>query len=162
MNNTKLKYCLYLGLTIAWMAFIFLQSAFPADLSSQESGVIVDFLVRWLSADPDGTVFAVRKTAHFLEYLVLGFFTAQTLWYRMKKRSAEPTGDAPANRKDGLGILPAWLLGTLYAMTDELHQLTVPGRSGEARDVFIDSLGVLAGAALVLLINRKKNQHMRH
>jgi VanZ family protein len=43
----------------------------------------------------------------------------------------------------------AWLIATLYAVSDEYHQTFVPGRSGLVSDVIIDSLGALA-ALLVL------------
>ena len=42
----------------------------------------------------------------------------------------------------------AWVVGTLYAASDEIHQLFVPGRSGQLRDVFLDSAGVAAGILL--------------
>ena len=42
----------------------------------------------------------------------------------------------------------AWVVGTLYAASDEIHQLFVPGRSGQLRDVLLDSDGVAAGILL--------------
>ena len=39
----------------------------------------------------------------------------------------------------------AFALGTLYAVTDELHQMFVPGRMGRPLDVAIDALGVACG-----------------
>jgi VanZ family protein len=46
----------------------------------------------------------------------------------------------------------AWLLAVLlagaYALTDEWHQTTVPGRQGSFRDVGIDMLGIVTGYAL--------------
>ena len=128
------------------MAFIFLQSALPADLSSQESGVIVDLIMRFLeSILPVGreeVVFAVRKGAHFTEYLILGAVLAQAVkeWNSESKVSAAG------------GALTAWLIGTAYAVTDEFHQSFVPGRSCELRDVVIDSCGVLTGVLLATLV----------
>lgn len=49
-------------------------------------------------------------------------------------------------------ILYSQLFGTVYAITDEIHQLFIPGRSGEIRDVCIDSLGVLTGIIFMLMI----------
>ena len=42
-----------------------------------------------------------------------------------------------------------------------MHQLFVPGRSGMARDVLIDSLGALCGIGIYYLVNRifKKNKN---
>ena len=46
----------------------------------------------------------------------------------------------------------AWVVGTLYAASDEIHQLFVPGRSGQLRDVLLDSAGVAAGILLAWMI----------
>ena len=52
---------------------------------------------------------------------------------------------------------------TEYAMTDEFHQLFVPGRSGQVRDVLLDSCGAAVGVLLVLfvtwLIRRSGKKH---
>ena len=40
----------------------------------------------------------------------------------------------------------------LYASSDEIHQLFVPGRSGEVRDVMIDFSGAALGIALSTLV----------
>jgi VanZ family protein len=42
----------------------------------------------------------------------------------------------------------------LYAASDEFHQLFVPGRSGEVKDVLIDSAGAVTGALLFYLALR--------
>lgn len=46
------------------------------------------------------------------------------------------------------------MLGTFYAITDEIHQCYILGRSGEIRDVLIDSAGVLTGILLNLIVRR--------
>ena len=43
----------------------------------------------------------------------------------------------------------------LYAISDEVHQLFVPGRSGQFKDVFLDSGGAIVGAALYRLFVRR-------
>ena len=42
----------------------------------------------------------------------------------------------------------AFVLGALYAVTDELHQVFVPGRMGSPLDVAIDVVGVAGGVLL--------------
>ena len=37
----------------------------------------------------------------------------------------------------------------LYACTDEFHQLFIPGRSGEFRDVMVDTCGGIIGLILI-------------
>ena len=172
----------------AIMVFIFVQSALPADLSSEESGVIVDWIMRAmediLPFGRETVVFAVRKGAHFTEYLILGAVLVPAVKeWRAASRLSEsnsstsselpdagarmpeaafglfPTGGAP---ETAFGLLTisrapvAWLIGTAYAMTDEFHQAFVPGRSCEFRDMVIDSCGVLTGVLAANLAGRIK------
>ena len=105
------------------MAFIFIQSALPGELSSNESNFIVQFLVAVFDVNPGSVGFAVRKCAHFTEYLVLGMST-MLLFGEVR-----------------LSGLIAWAVGAGYAVTDEFHQLFVAGRSCEVRDMCIDAAG---------------------
>jgi VanZ family protein len=68
----------------------------------------------------------LRKIAHAAEYAVLGALLVRA------------TGRA------GL----AFALGTLYAMSDEVHQAFVAGRHGSPLDVVIDAVGVAVGIVL--------------
>ena len=126
----------------------------------------------------------VRKTAHAAEYAVLGFLAAGacagTAGSAGTSRSsgmagssgvaesagtaessgvAERTGNG-ARRKFRKEMFLPWLIAALYAASDEIHQLFVPGRSGQLSDVILDSAGALAGvAAFTVLcwpINRRK------
>lgn len=140
----------HLFLTILIMLFIFCQSALPAELSQQESGIVVRFLAGITGLEEGLVSFVVRKGAHFLEYLVLGislFWTVRDLRMRYGR-----VPDGPA----GMAILAPWAVGALYAVTDEVHQYFVPGRSCELRDVLIDACGVAAGVAIVWWRGRKK------
>jgi len=76
----------------------------------------------------------VRKIAHAVEFGVLG-----VLFLR-------------ATRRPGL----AFVLGTLYAVSDEVHQSFVPGRMGSAVDVAIDMIGVLAGIVVWQLVRARR------
>ena len=89
-------------------------------------------LIFALSSIPDlgtglgGWDLTLRKLAHAAEYAVLG---------------------ALLMRATGRGGL-ALTVGTLYAVSDELHQMLVPGRMGSPVDVAIDALGVACGVVL--------------
>ena len=87
--------------------------------------------------------FAVRKTAHFLEYTLLGMLLTLLL-------------DSYRARWHWL----SWAGCTLYAATDEIHQLFVAGRTGKWQDVLLDSSGALAGLLLAMfmlwLIRRRR------
>ena len=85
------------------------------------------------------TQHVVRKMAHFCEYMLEGFL----LMLCMRVYSRHPLGH----------ITVPMLGGVLTALTDETIQLYSPGRSSQVTDVWLDSVGVLAGilAALVLM-----------
>lgn len=74
----------------------------------------------------------IRKGAHFTEFALLGFFIRRLLHFYSLNRP----------------LFLSWLLSTLYACTDEIHQLSVGGRSGMWQDVLIDSAGALFGVFL--------------
>jgi len=46
------------------------------------------------------------------------------------------------------------LFGILYAITDEIHQLFVPGRTSSPLDVGIDSLGIVTGIVIFLIVTK--------
>ena len=43
-----------------------------------------------------------------------------------------------------------------YSITDEIHQIFVSGRSGEIRDIIVDTCGSTVGILLNIIINRKR------
>jgi VanZ family protein len=49
------------------------------------------------------------------------------------------------------GFTAPFFTGVLYAVSDEIHQLFVPGRAGQIRDVLIDACGVFVG---IIIANR--------
>ena len=130
------------------MIFIFVQSAFPADLSSRESGLIVSLVRHFWDADPETITYAVRKCAHFIEYSALGWSLLLPV----------------TNRFGRCGGLYAWVFGSLYAVTDEIHQIFVEGRSCELGDILLDSAGVLTGLliAFALSMIRAGKQNHKH
>ena len=77
----------------------------------------------------------VRKLAHFTEYLILS-----VLLYRALR-----AGRRWNLRAAGL----AFTLAGIYAMSDELHQWFVPGRTAAASDCLIDMSGAVAGQGIL-------------
>ena len=75
----------------------------------------------------DKYVVLVRKSAHFTIYLILGLLI---LSFIREFRVV-----------DYRAVLLSVFLTFLYACSDEVHQLFVPGRSGEFLDVLLDSVG---------------------
>lgn len=79
--------------------------------------------------------FLVRKSAHFLIYLLLGGLCMFTFCVKSETK-----------RKAGLFSLSYCVI---YAALDELHQFFVPGRAARFLDVGIDTAGALSGILLV-------------
>ena len=53
-------------------------------------------------------------------------------------------------------ILPlAVAMAFIYGVTDEIHQLFVPGRSCDAADLVFDGVGAIFGAWLAVVVARK-------
>ena len=44
------------------------------------------------------------------------------------------------------------IIGVIYASTDEIHQAFIPGRGPQITDVMLDSLGVLTGIFISMLL----------
>lgn len=130
-------------LSLVWMGIIFLFSAQPAVESTKLSTGTVDLTLSYFSEIPllhdleeKGILeFAVRKLAHMAEYGILAIFLGITIYYseRYYKRWQWKTGS----------------LCCLYACSDEFHQLFVPGRSGQIRDVVIDTFGVFCSVLIL-------------
>lgn len=132
-----------------WMLLIIWFSAQPAVESKGLSQMVVQALVDLLttllpvaqSAKEQQLLVLhlhgfVRKVAHGVNYFVLGCLAYQA--FRLHSRSRNKTWLVAA----------AMLFCTVFAVLDELHQVYVPGRSGELRDVLIDSGSALAGILL--------------
>lgn len=86
--------------------------------------------------------FIVRKTAHFTIYLVLGLLVSLVLIGK--------------NLNIKQIIIYGVLICMAYSITDEIHQIFVSGRSGEIRDIIVDTCGSTVGILLNIIINRKR------
>lgn len=136
-------------LTVCWMMVIFWFSAAPAPESSEMSYTVGIQIGKIAVADFDAWTtekqnafaekieYPIRKMAHATEYAILGMLVS---------------GTAYAYGVCGKKVVRyAWILATIYAATDEFHQLFVPGRSGQFRDVLLDSTGAAVG---ILILRR--------
>ena len=73
----------------------------------------------------------IRKLAHMTEYMIFSLTVAFPLMFYCK------------DKKKIQWI--TFIYCTLYAGLDEIHQLFVPERSGQIRDVLIDAIGIGIG-----------------
>ncbi len=146
-----------LAATLGWMVLIFSFSA----QSGEESGGLSALLAQPLtqlairlkgSVTPEAQARLyvqidgiIRSIAHFTEYAVLGVLLALMT-------SFLPGGGA---------WLP-WLIGAVYACTDEWHQAYSPGRVCDPKDVLIDACGVLCGVLVFKAIAHWRKKHVHH
>ena len=80
----------------------------------------------------------VRKLAHFSIYTLVGIFTMGFL--------------CTYNIKNMVKIYISLITGIIYAFSDEIHQAFIAGRSSQLTDVLIDSMGVVFGIVIVLIV----------
>jgi VanZ family protein len=135
MKTNKLIAAILLSLVIAVAAIIFILSSQTGDVSNDVSQGVTDDFLSFVDGDkqPGFSLHRlIRKCAHMAEYAALSFllYAFVYVW-----RSA------PFYRT----ALIAWFIATLYGVSDEIHQLFVPGRSGALKDVLIDAAGAAIG-----------------
>jgi VanZ family protein len=95
------------------------------------------------AAFPHSKLFSYDKLLHAGVYAVLGAFTFMALPRRWSERT-------------GVLVLLSGVITTLYGFTDEFHQLFVPGRSADLRDVLADCVGGFVGALAATLFYATK------
>lgn len=123
-------------LVLIWMLLIFLMSSYNANMSSEQSGVIVNFIANILNINNlELLSLIIRKLAHYTEYLILGLLVVNLLKDYHNKY-----------------LVISIIICILYATSDEIHQLFVPGRSCQFLDILIDTLGSITGTYLYKLL----------
>lgn len=143
--NAKIAKWILIVLIGALTLAIWGMSLQTADVSTQQTENIVNPMVEQVTTPGNWHNFfmiLVRKSAHFLEFALLG-----VLWgglSRLKKLRAP------------------WLYGLPVALIDETIQHFVPGRAPGILDVALDCAGYLFGFALIVgivaLIRRKSKK----
>ena len=151
-QNIKIKSAVFCVLTLLWMTVIFMFSAKNADDSTEQSSFVTNILMNIFSnvyrnsdlSDKmqiiESMSFAIRKAAHFSIYSVLGLLSFLSVYYLTKFSNKTP--------------FISLLICFIYACSDEMHQLFVPGRSGQLRDVFIDFSGALLMTLIILAVRK--------
>lgn len=142
------------GLILVNMALIFFFSSESGDESGDRSAGVTDMILEIICPDYDRLPQAeqqamltrmhhlVRKTAHFLEYALLGFLITCLLVYLSRF-------PVPKIQVWHTWVLPAGFC-LLYAASDEIHQI-FSGRGPRVTDVLIDFAGAVFGIACLHL-----------
>ena len=131
----------YQTLTVLWIGLIFAFSLQDGTQSSLSSGLITQTLKELLALmeiypNPILLSWVVRKTAHLLEYTVLGVLALKS---------------APLYKEYPF----FWMVFAIPWMDEGLQSL-IPGRAGTLSDVFIDTLGLALAYGVMVVIHRQK------
>jgi VanZ family protein len=113
---------------LAWAAVLFIQSSIPYARTPLK-------LTQWDD-----------KWIHALIYFPLGFLLMRSLQQSHTQRST------------AMLLLLAFLLGTTYGLSDELHQYFVPGRFSDWRDAVADAVGVALGSVGYLKYEQRRRK----
>jgi len=130
------------------MVVIFSASADSA--SHDHTSRLFEPLMRWLfpwlaQARIEDLHYLFRKCAHLTEFSIL----ALLLWQAIRRTHST------VNRQwrwSQAGLALAIVL--LYAASDEIHQMFVPGRTGQISDVMVDTAGGAIGLGLLWLAGK--------
>ena len=114
-------------------------------------------LIFYASAQPDLKPPAglTDKPTHSIAYTVLGALIVRALAGGLGPRIEISTAL--------LGIV----LTTAYGATDEFHQMFVPGRYAEVKDLLADAIGAVLGAIVcwlcgIIRVSRAESRDSRH
>ena len=130
---------------MATIAFIWIHSMMQTDVSAKESGWVMAIIRPFLElfvGKGNVTQHLVRKLAHFTEFFILGCLACVFFRRAFIRRKRPLVFAAAASSCYGLAA----------AVTDELLQLTSPGRSCQISDMLLDLSGVLAGTVLLAVL----------
>lgn len=122
------------ALVAVWACFIFFMSAHTGNDLDEGTGLVA-LVKQWLAGiqmsllGPD--VDLVSSVAHFCEYTVFGALLQNALRLRLGPRDA---------------VLAAIACASLYGVTDEIHQIFVPGRCCDPIDWLVDTAGAVLGS----------------
>ena len=150
-KNKKLFHSI---LVIIWMLVIFNFSSQNGYKSTKTSDVVTSMVVNVTTSvtnkdipreevkkKVEDSTFLVRKTAHFTEYLILGILVLQLLsdYTKINKRM----------------LIVSLIICYLYAVSDEVHQIFISGRTAKVLDTFIDGAGSLVGITIYSIYQSK-------
>ena len=141
-------FVIFLILVVFWMGVIFKFSSANGEKSTGTSRSSLEKIITLFNKNIDKERLdeivikydvVLRKFTHFSGYLVGGVLLYFMYFYLNKL----------VNYKLKYIKMYSVVTGSIYAMTDELHQHFVSGRSGEIKDVVLDTSGVIIGVVIV-------------
>ncbi len=145
----KVYFLISLIIVLSLLVLIFYLSHQSGEDSSQTSGWFTALLNFLLPFEANEAV--IRTLAHFSEFACLSFFV-NNLLVSYKKR---------------LCPVISCVLSFLYAITDEIHQIFIPGRACQLQDMLVDLAGIISGMLVFVVIyslikKLKSTKHAEH
>lgn len=131
---------LFIILLILMYIIIFYFSSQNGDESSNLSGGIVRKILYSIGLVDNLEVesileIVIRKIAHFSLYFICGILAMSIM--------------ITYDFSNKFRILISFGTNVIYSVSDEIHQMFVPGRTGKIMDVFIDSFGIICGTLII-------------
>lgn len=159
MNNkqekSNFKKYIYWVIVVFYLITIFYFSSQDGRKSHEVSAGLLQYILTFVSLLPEKLLdfffethknyeFFLRKAAHFTEYLILAL-----LFYR-----AMVVSDVRVKKN----FIITFIFCFLYAISDEVHQIFVPGRAFAIKDILIDTSGAALGLGIIAFIKVIKNR----
>lgn len=136
-------------LVLICMGIIFSLSAQIAEESQDLSDSFIRNLFEFLGIELKSDF--VRTIAHMLEFMGLALLIFNAIYSTWNLK---------------LTPIIAFVGTSLYAITDEIHQIFVPGRAFQISDILVDSIGALIGVIasfvtlkIILSIKKRGNKN---
>ncbi len=132
--HKKIYFAISVIIVIALLILIFCLSHQNGEDSTETSGwftALINFLLPFPVSES-----TVRTLAHFSEFACLGFFVTNLILSYTEK--LKPFLSVP--------------FSFLYAITDEIHQIFVPGRACQAEDMLVDLAGIISGTLVFIAL----------
>lgn len=149
--NIKIQRVIFAILTIITFVAIFIFSNQNGEKSGSTSRMFTRKIVEILRIDKnlnetekeeliENAQYIIRKLAHFTIYTIAGINIYGFIsTYSISKKNK---------------IVSTILIGIVYAISDEVHQMFSGGRTPAIKDVCIDTLGVMFGICIFMVINK--------
>ncbi|MDO4189931.1 MAG: VanZ family protein [Lachnospiraceae bacterium] len=164
INNIKTRIVVSWILVILWAGVIFYLSSKTAPESTvQSQGIINSFTGLFGKVVTDETTMLkidgiVRETAHGVEYFILGALVFNALYICLNYRQQEEallTAETGIECRDKNRVINCIICSvvvcTIYALSDEIHQIPIPGRAFQIMDLVIDIAGTIVGTIAMMV-----------
>ena len=150
---------LFAILSLVVMIVIFIFSSQKGWVSSDLSNSFYETLSKMLSFMPAGFLAFlqeyIRKMAHIFLYLLLGAFTSLCSIGLYKYRTLMGLINDCTGLRAFFHYFAGWAVAVIYAVTDEIHQTFIPGRTCQMSDMALDAASALIATLFVALFSLK-------